>query len=330
VRRRDFITLLGGAAAAWSFAARAEPQVGPRRIGALMLYNQDSSEIQRLLAAFHERLGKLGWTQGQTIKFEYRWVGADPALMQQGAKELVALQPDLIVSSSSPTTAVLLQQTRTIPIVFFNIVDPVGQGFVESLSRPGGNATGLVNLEPSMAGKWIELLKQVMPRMARAVIPFQVASTPYADLYLNYFKSTGPSFGVEVIAAPVHDVAGLEAAVSAQAREPNSGVILMPSAFMSGRFSEIAALMTKHRLPAIYAIRSFAEAGGLLSYGNDVADNYRRAAGFVDRILKGEKPSELPIQFPVKFELVVNLRTARTFGLDIPATLLAIADEVIE
>jgi putative ABC transport system substrate-binding protein len=170
-----------------------------------------------------------------------------------------------------------------------------------------------------------------MPRMARAVVPFHVASTPYADLYLNYFRSTAPSFGVEVVAAPVHDVAGLEAlAVSAQAREPNSGIILMPSAFMSGRFSEIAGVMTKHRLPAIYTLRSFAEAGGLVSYGNDVADNYRRAASYVDRILKGDKPSELPIQFPVKFELVVNLRTARAFGLDIPATLLATADEVIE
>jgi ABC-type uncharacterized transport system substrate-binding protein len=329
MNRRKLITLLGGAAA-WPLAARAQRQAGPRLIGALMLYNQDSSEVQRLLAAFHEALGKLGWTQGQNVKFEYRWVGADPALMQQGAKELVALQPDLIVTSSSPTTAVLLQQTRTIPIVFFNIVDPVGQGFAVSLSRPGGNATGLVNLEPSMAGKWIELLKQVMPRMARVVVPFHVASTPYADLYLNHFKSTAPSFDVEVVAAPVHDMAGLEAVASAQAREPNSGIILMPSAFMSGRVRETATLMTKHRLPAIYAIRSFAVAGGLVTYGNEVADNYRRAAGFVDRILKGEKPSELPIEFPVKFELVVNLKTAQTFGLEVPPTLLATADEVIE
>jgi putative ABC transport system substrate-binding protein len=329
IRRREFIALLSGAAA-WPLAARAQRPARPRRVGVLVILDQGSPEVQGWFAAFHEALGKLGWTEGQNITFDYRWVAADPTFMQQAARELVASQPDLIVSPSSPTTAALLQQTRTIPIVFFQVVDPVGQGFAASLSRPGGNATGLVNLEASMAGKWIELLKQVAPRMTRAAIPFHTASTPYADIYLSYFKSTAPAFGVEVVAAPAQDLAGFEAAVAAQAREPNTGIFPMPSAFVSTRLSEIAAMMAQHRVPAIYSIRQFATAGGLLSYGNDITDNYRRAATFVDRILKGEKPSELPIQFPVKFELVINLKTARTLGLEIPTTLLATADEVIE
>jgi putative ABC transport system substrate-binding protein len=334
MKRRQLIALLGGAAATpsllWPLAARAQQPARPRRVGALIILNQGSPEVQGWFAAFHQTLGKLGWTEGQNINFDYRWVETDPTLMQQAARELVASQPDLIISPSSPTTGILLQQTRTIPIVFFNIVDPVGQGFAASLSRPGGNATGLVNLEPSMAGKWIELLKQAVPRMTRAAIPFHTASTPYADLYLNYFKSTAPSFGVEVVAAPVQDLAGFEAVVAAQARVPNTGIFPMPGAFVSTRLSEIAAMMARHGLPAIYSIRQFATAGGLLSYGNDITDNYRRAAAFVDRILKGEKPSELPIQFPIKFELVINLKTAKALGLDIPSTLLATADEVIE
>jgi len=228
----------------------------------------------------------LGWTQGQNIKFEYRWTGNDPNLLEQAAKELVTLQPDLILSLSSPTTVFVLKQTRTIPVVFVNVVDPVGQGFVASLSHPGGNATGLVNLEPSMAGKWLGLLKQVVPKLTRVAIPFNPVSAPYADLYLNYFRSTAPSFGVEVIPGSVADVPALEAFVGAQGREPNTGIIPMPSAFSSGHSTELGAMMTRYRLPAVYPVRSFAAAGGLMAYGNDVADNYRRAAALVDRILK--------------------------------------------
>jgi putative ABC transport system substrate-binding protein len=249
--------------------------------------------------------------------------------MQQATRELVGLQLDLIISSSSPTTALLLQQTRTIPIVFVNIVDPVGQGFVASLSRPGGNATGLINLEASMVSKWLDLLKEVVPRLARVAVLFNPVSAPYADLYLNYFKSAAPSFSLEVIAAPVADLAEFEAVVAAQAREPNTGLALMPSGFVSGNMNEIAATIMRHRLPAIYS-SGFAKAGGLLSYGNDLTDNYRRAATFVDRILKGEKPSDLPVQIPVKFELVINLITAKALGLTVPQSLLATADEVIE
>jgi putative ABC transport system substrate-binding protein len=251
-------------------------------------------------------------------------------LIRQAAKELVALQPDLILSSSSPGTALLLKETRTIPIVFGNVVDPVGQGFVASLARPGGNATGFVNLEASMAGKWLELLKEIAPRTARVGVPFHPATAPYAQIYLDYFKTTSASFGVEVITAPVADMAALEAFMVATAREPNSGLIPVPSAFIIGHRVEIAALAARHRLPVVYFSRAFAEAGGLLSYGNDIADNYRRAASYVDKILKGEKPSELPVQFPVKFELVINLKAAKALGLEVPVNLQQIADEVIE
>jgi len=251
-------------------------------------------------------------------------------LMQRQAKELIALQPDIIITSSSPITGALLRLTQTIPIVFTNIVDPVGQGFVTSLSRPGDNATGLVNLEPSMAGKWIELLKEVMPRLARVVIPYNAASTPYADLYLNYLKSAAPRLGVTVTTASVADLNEFETIASREAREPNTGFVLLPSAFMSGHAGEIGALMAQHQLPAVSVTRDFAIKGGLLAYGNDIADNYRRSAKFIDRILKGEKPGDLPIEFPVKFSLVINLKTAQALGLVVPVHVQQIADEVIE
>jgi putative tryptophan/tyrosine transport system substrate-binding protein len=331
MQRREFIALIVGAAISWPSAIRAQQPAGIRHLGILLSYEEGNPAAQALLAAFREALTKLGWTEGKNIEFEYRWVGTDTNLMQIAAKELVALQPDvIIVPGSSPVTAYLLRQTRIIPILFINIIDPVGQGFVASLSRPGGNATGLVNLETSMAGKWLELLKAVMPRVARAVIPFNPASSPYADLYLNYFKSTAPSFGIEVVPAPIADVAAIEAVVAAQAGDPNTGIVAMPSAFTSAHASEFAEITTRYRVPTIYSLRSFAEAGGLLSYGNDIIDNYRRAATFVDRILKGEKPSELPVQFPTKFELVINLKTAKTLGLTVPVTLQASADKVIE
>jgi putative tryptophan/tyrosine transport system substrate-binding protein len=330
MRRRDFIALIGGSAAAWPVTALAQPAGGSRRIALLMTWNESNHEIQASLAAFREALGKLGWTEGQKIKFEYRWVGTDEVRMQQGAAEVVALQPDLIISSSSPTTALLLEQTHTIPIVFVNVVDPVGQGFAASMSRSGNNVTGLANLEPSMAGKWLDLLKQVIPDVARVAVPFNPATSPYAGLYLDYFKSTASSFGVEVITAAVPDMAGFETFAGAQASEQKTGLVPVPSAFMQQHAREIATMMTRYRLPAIHFNRIFAEAGGLLSYGNDQVDNWRRASTFVDRILRGEKPSDLPIQFPVKFELVINLKTATTLGLTVPISLKASADELIE
>jgi ABC-type uncharacterized transport system substrate-binding protein len=331
MKRREFITLLGGAAAGWPVAARAQQPTGLRRVGVLLVFREGSPAAQAQLAALREALAKLGWTENNNIKFEYRWVGDDISAIQRGAQELVELQLDLVISAaSSPATAALRQKTRAIPILFVNIVDPVGQGLVASLARPGGNITGFVNLDTSMAGKWLELLKQVVPRVTRVAIPFNAATSPYADLYLSYFKSNAQSLGAEIIAAPVPDTGALESFVAAQSREPNTGLIPVPSTFIQAHHAEFAAIVARHRLPTISFNRIFAETGGLVSYGNDIIDNFRRAAVYVDRILKGEKPSELPIQFPVKFELVINLKAAKALGLEIPAALLATADEVIE
>jgi putative tryptophan/tyrosine transport system substrate-binding protein len=330
MRRREFIILVGGVAAAWPLAARAQQPAGVRRIGVLMTYTKDEQEPRAWLATFHEALEKLGWIDGQNIKFEERWPGDNAALLEQATKELMTLHPDLILSPSSPSTAFVLKQTNTIPVVFVNLVDPVGQGFVGSLSHPERNATGLVNLEPSMAGKWIDLLKEIVPTLARLAVPFNPVSAPYADFYLSIFRSAAPGFGVEVIPQSIADMAALEAFVAAEARVPNTAIIPMPSAFSTGHTTELAAMAMRNRLPALYPVRSFAAAGGLVSYGNDVSDNFRKAATFVDRILKGEKPSELPVQFPTKFNLVINLKTAKSFGLTVPLTLQASADEVIE
>ena len=250
--------------------------------------------------------------------------------MRQLAKELVALQPEVILSHTTPTTAALLQQTRTIPIIFTVVADPVGSGFVTNLPRPGGNATGFMIIEGSLGGKWVELLKEIAPRVVRVALLFNPASASYAEYYLNSFKAAAPSFAVEAIAAPVHDMSELESVVAAQAREPNSGLIVMPEAFAIAHRVEITSLANRYRLPTIYPYRFFTELGGLLSYGNNLTDNFRRAASYADRILKGEKPSELPVQAPVKFELVINLKTAKALGLDVPWILQQRADEVIE
>jgi putative tryptophan/tyrosine transport system substrate-binding protein len=328
MRRREFITIILSTAAL-PFDARAQqPATTARRIAVLQAYNQDNPQVQVWLQVFREELGKLGWQEGRNINFEYRWAGSDGSVMQRDAKEIVASHPDLILSSSSPVTALFLAETRTIPIVFPNLVDPVGQGFVASLSHPGGNATGLVNLEPSMAGKWVDLLKEVVPRVARIVVPMNAASAPYAKFYLDHFQSTAQNLGVEIVPAQVADVAALEQLVAAESRQSNTGFIPMPSAFMVGR--EIAATFARNNAPAVSFNREFAKEGGLMSYGNDVSDNYRRSAAFVDRILKGEKPADLPVEMPVKFELVVNLKAAKALGLSIPQDLLATADEVIE
>jgi putative ABC transport system substrate-binding protein len=328
IARRQFISALGGAAA-WPLAAQAQ-QPGPmRRIGVLMAVPENDPEYQAFLAAFQEGLQKLGWAEGRNIRMDYRWA-LDAEAMQRSAKELVALQPDLIVSQSTPTTATLLQQTHTVPIIFVNVVDPVGSGFVASFPRPGGNVTGFVVMEPTMTGKWLELLKEIAPRVARVAFLFNPATAPYAEYYLTPFKAAAASFAVEAIVAPVHDTSELESVVAAQAREPNGGLTLMPSAFMNVYRAEIVSLAARYRVPAVYPFRFFTELGGLLSYGNDFLDNYRRAATYVDRILKGAKPSELPVQAPVKFELVINLKTAKALGLDVPVQLQQRADEVIE
>jgi putative tryptophan/tyrosine transport system substrate-binding protein len=330
MKRREFITLLGGAAAAWPLAVRAQQTERVRRIGVLMSFAESDPEAQAWLAAFREGLQKLGWTEGRNVRIDYRWVMFDLVSIQRSAKEVVALQPDLILSASTPVTASLLRETRTIPIIFTNIVDPVGSGFVKSLSRPGGNITGFLNLEPSMGGKFLELLKEIAPKVARVAMFFNPVTAPYADIYLNPLKAAATSFGVEVIVAPVRDMTELETIIAALAREPNGGLIPMPDGSMNAHRAEITSLAARYRLPGVYFNRSFSHLGGLLSYGNDIGDNYRRAAGYVDRILKGEKPSELPVQFPVKFELVINLKTAKALGLEVSSQLQQRADEVIE
>jgi ABC-type uncharacterized transport system substrate-binding protein len=330
VRRRSFITLLGGAAVAWPLAARAQQADRIRLIGVLMAYAESDPEGQAWVAAFRERLQKLGWVEGRNIRIDTRWATPDVEAMQRFAKELVALQPDLILSQSTPTTAALLQHTRTIPIIFANISDPVGSGFVASFPRPGGNATGFILFEPTMAGKWLELLKDIAPRVSRVAFLFNPATATYFEYYTKPFKAAAASFSVEAIAAPVHDKSELESAFAAQAREPNGSLIVLPDSFLNAHALEITSLAARYRLPAVYPYRLYIKVGGLLSYGNDVFDNYRRAAGYVDRILKGEKPADLPVQAPTRYELVINLKTAKALGLTVPDTVLARADEVIE
>jgi putative tryptophan/tyrosine transport system substrate-binding protein len=327
MRRREFLGVLGGAAAAWPLAARAQ-QGAIRRIGVLMGFAENDHGAQSGVAGFREELQKLGWMERRNIAIDTRWATAES--MQAFAKELVALQPDFILTSSTPATAAMLQQTRTIPIIFVMVSDPVGSGFVASLPRPGGNVTGFTAIEGALGGKWVELLKEIAPQVARVVLLFNPAMATYAEYYLHPFKVAAASLGVEAIVAPVHDSSELESVVATQARELNSGLIIMPDAFLIGHRTEIISLAARYRAPAVYWSRFFAEVGGLISYGPNVVDEYRRAASYADRILKGAKPSELPVQAPIKFELVINLKTAKALGLTIPPTLLARADEVTE
>jgi ABC-type uncharacterized transport system substrate-binding protein len=329
MRRREFIIVLGGAVT-WPLAAHAQQHDRMRRIGVLMSASENDPEYQAYLAAFREGLQKRGWSEGRNIRIDYRWAAQDMEAMQRFAKELVALQPELVLSSTTPTTAALLQQTRTIPIIFANVADPVGSGFVATVPRPGGNVTGFINTEASLGGKWLELLKEIAPRVARVAFLFNPATAPYAEYYLNPFKAAAASFAVEATAAPVHDRSELESLVAAQARALNGGLIVMPDAFTAAHREEITLLAVRYRLPVVYPFRFFAELGGLLSYGIDLADQYRRSASYADRILKGEKPSELPVQAQAKFELVINLKTAKALGLDVPLHLQQRADEVIE
>jgi putative ABC transport system substrate-binding protein len=331
MRRRAFITLVGGAAAVWPLAGRAQQADRMRRIGVLMPLAADDPIGQARIAALREGLEKLGWAEGRNIRIDTRWTTTgDVESMQRFAKELVALQPDLILTQSTPITAMMLQETRTIPIVFALVADPIGSGFVASFPQPGGNVTGFVTMEPTMAGKWLELLKEIAPRVARVAMLFNPATATYAEYWLNPFKAAAASFVVEAIAAPVHERSELDSVIAAQAGEPNSGLIVMPDTFTDAHRVEITSLAARYHLPAVYPYRQFTAVGGLLSYGDDLIDNFRRAPTYVDRILKGAKPSELPVQAPVKFELVINLKTAKALGLEVPPTMLGHADEVIE
>ena len=328
MQRREFITLLGGTLAL-PLTARAQQPERMRRIGVLMAYAERDREGQAWVAAFREELQKLGWTEGRNIRIDTRWAAADVEAMQRFAKELVTLQPDLILTQNTPTTAAMLQQTRTIPIIFANVADPVGSRFVTNFPRPGGNITGFVLFEPTMAGKWLNLLKEIAPNVNRAAFLFNPATAPYAD-YLGSFEASARSLAVEAIAAPVHSPSEFEAVFSALARDPNGGLVAMADIFLSNHRVEITTLAARYRIPAVYPFHQFTQVGGLLSYGNDPPDNFRRAATYVDRILKGEKPADLPVQAPTKYELVINLKTAKTLGLEVPLHLQQRADEVIE
>jgi len=328
MRRREFVVGLG--VAAMPFVASAQ-QPGPkRRIGALMSIAESDSDGPLRRTAFEQGLQKLGWTNGRNVQIDYRWAAGDIDRMRAFATELVGLRPDVLLGGDTPTTAALQQATRTIPIVFALVSDPIGGGFVASFARPGGNIPGFITNEAPIAGKLLELLKQAAPQLQRVAFLYNPETASYAGEWLRYAETAGTAYAVELIAAPVHDDAEIEGAFGALPREPNGGVIIVPSAFTNVHRERIIALAIRHRLPAVSAFRYFVNSGGLISYSDDLADQYRQAAGYVGRILKGEKPADLPVQAPVRFELIVNLKTAKAIGLTIPESFLLRADTVIE
>jgi ABC-type uncharacterized transport system substrate-binding protein len=328
MRRREFIALLGGAAAGWPVAVSA--QSGPlRRVGIFMDLSEQDPEGQTRVAAFRKGLQDLGWTEGRNVKFDIRWTAGDPARMRRYAAELVGLAPEVIMNGGLPTLVAMQQETRTIPIVFAQVLDPVGAGFVESLAQPGGNITGFISFEYSMAGKWLETLKLMAPHIVRIGAVRDLASPSEMGM-LGAIQALIPAFAMQFIAIGGRDAADFERGIGQFAREPNGGLIILPSPNTLVHRRAIMALAARHRLPAIYPYGFFAREGGLLSYGIVPADNFRRAAAYVDRILKGANPGELPVQVPTKFELVLNLKTAKSLSLEIPPKLLATADEIIE
>jgi len=327
-KRREFISLLGGAAAAWPLAARAQQGERIRRIGVLVAV-ADDPEGQARVTAFVQALQELGWTVGRNVRIDIRWAAGDAERYRRYAAELVALAPDAILAGGGAVVPSLLQATRTVPIVFTQTPDPVGAGFVNSLARPGGNVTGFTVFEYGISAKWLELLKEIAPRVTRAAVIRDAAIASGTGQW-GALQSVAPSFGVELSPVNMLDAGEIERAVAAFARSPNGGLILTGSALAIVHRDLIVTLAARHKLPAVYYDRHFVTAGGLISYGPNSIDPHRRAAGYVDRILKGEKPADLPVQAPTKYELAINLKTARTLGLTVPATLLARADEVIE
>jgi putative ABC transport system substrate-binding protein len=326
MKRRGFITLFGGAAA-WPLAARAQQPA--HRIGVLMGLAADDAESQARLAAFAQGLQLAGWTVGQNLRIDYRWGAGNAETMRKHAAELVALAPQVILAHSSAAVAPLLQASRTIPVVFTLVADPVGAGFVGSMAHPGGNATGFTNFEYGMAGKWLELLKEITPRLTRAAVLRESAIAAGPGQF-GAIQAVAPALGVELRPIDVRDASEIERDITAFAQSANSGLIITGSPAATVYRDLIIALAARFRLPAVYNSRFYVTSGGLMAYGPDYVDQFRRAAGYVDRILKGEKPADLPVQAPTKYELIVNLKTARALGLDMPATVLARADEVIE
>ena len=329
MKRREFLALIGGAAAAWPLAARGQQGERVRRIGVLMSLAADDPESQARHAAFLQGLQEWGWTAGRNVQIDYRFAAGDAERIRKSAAELVALAPDVILATGSPVTAALLQATRTVPIVFAQVPDPVASGFVASLAQPGGNATGFTIYEYGTSAKWLELLKEIAPQVTRAAVLRDPAIASGIG-QLAAIQGVAPALGVELRPVGVRDASEIERAVTAFARDPNGGLIVLASPLSIVQRDLIIALVARYRLPAVYSLRFFIASGGLISYGPDSIEPYRRAASYVDRILKGEKPADLPVQAPTKYELVINLKTAKALGLDVPASLLATADEVIE
>jgi len=330
IGRRDFITLLGGVLAGWPLAARAQEGRLMRRVGVLMPGAESDQEEQSRLMAFQQGLANAGWTNGHNVQTDYRWGALDIDRTRAFAIELVSLRPDVLFAGNTTTVAVLQRATRSIPIVFALVADPVGRGFVASLARPGGNITGISGTEPPLAGKWMQLLKEITPGMRRAAFLFNPEASPYGGEYFRFAETAAAAIAVELIAAPVHDETEIDA-FATLAREPNVGLIVLADAFTRLHRERIIAVAAQRHLPAIYPDRSYATDGGLISYGGEAPElNYRDAASYVDRILRGEKPADLPVQVPTKYELVINLKTAKALGVTISRDMLLIADEVIE
>ena len=328
MKRRAFITLLGGAAA-WPLAARAQRGERMRRIGVLNMFAANDQEGHRRVAAFLQALQPLGWTIGRNVAIEHRWGSGDPASTRKNAEQLAALAPDVILTNGAAGVAPLLQETRSVPIVFVLVADPVGAGFVDTLAHPGGNATGFIAHEYGFAGKWLELLKEIAPNVTRAAVVRDPAITAGIGMF-GAIQSMAPSLGVDLTPVNVRDPGEMERALTQFARTPNGGLIVTPSALAFTHRDLIVSLAARNKLPAVYYARPHVAAGGLAFYGPDILDQYRRAAGYVDRILKGEKPADLPVQAPTRYDLVINQKTARALGLEVPPTLLVRADEVVE
>jgi ABC-type uncharacterized transport system substrate-binding protein len=332
IGRRQFISALGGVGVAWPLAARAQQVERVRRVGVLTTFADSDALAQGWDAAFRKGLDESGWHNGRNVQINYRWAAGDADRLWAFAKELVVLQPDVIFAVTTPTVAALLRETHMLPIVFAQVSDPVGSGFVASLARPGGNVTGFtnINIESSMGGKWLELVKEIAPAVRRVAMIYNPPTSPFAGYYLRPFEAAGPTYGVQVSAAAVHSDADIENAIKVLASEPGGGFVVLPDTFTGTHRDQIVSLAARYRLPAVYPMRFFAQIGGLLSYGIDSDEMFRRAASYVDRILKGAKRADLPVQAPTKFELVINLKTANALGLTVPQNLQVAADEVIE
>jgi len=329
VRRRDFITLVGGAAAGWPLAARAQQSDQMRRIGVLMSFAADDATAQARLTEFLQTLQQLGWMDGRNVRIDIRWSASEPERIRRYAAELVAFMPDVILASTTPGVAAVQQASRTVPIVFVQVADPVGAGLVASLAKPGNNATGFTIYEYGMAAKWLELLKDIAPRVTRAGILRDPASVADIGMF-GAIQSVAPSLGMQLSPINLHDDSEIERGISAFAHEPNCGLIVVGAAAAFVHREQIIALAARHELPAVYPDQIFITGGGLISYGPDRLEGYRRAAAYVDRILTGEKPSDMPVQAPTKYDLTINLKTANALGLAVPPAMLARADRVIE